>query len=164
MELIKVNTEDLAIIESLARKIWPIAYQDILSKEQLNYMLKMFYSEKALKEQLRKKHQFYLLKKNEEFLGFVSFEINCMPNKTKIHKIYILPNQQGKGLGRILFEKVKEEAIKQEQQAIFLNVNKYNKAKVFYINLGFKVTGEEVIPIGNGFVMDDYVMETPIVK
>jgi hypothetical protein len=41
---------------------------------------------------------------------------------------------------------------------VFLNVNKYNKAKFFYEKLGFTITKEEVIDIGNDYVMDDYVM------
>jgi hypothetical protein len=40
-----------------------------------------------------------------------------------------------------------------------LNVNKYNSAQDFYKKLGFCIDYEEVIDIGNGYVMDDYVME-----
>jgi hypothetical protein len=43
---------------------------------------------------------------------------------------------------------------------VFLNVNKYNKAQYFYSKLGFAIIKEEVIDIGNDYVMDDYVMES----
>ena len=43
-------------------------------------------------------------------------------------------------------------------KGVFLNVNKYNTAKLFYEKLGFKITKEEVIDIGNDYVMDDFVM------
>ncbi|BCY28452.1 GNAT family N-acetyltransferase [Flavobacterium okayamense] len=163
MQLIKVDSSHLNIIEQLARKIWPVAYAEILSQEQLDYMLDMFYSEEALLAQLEKGHVFYLVKNTSgDYLGFVSFELNCEPHKTKIHKIYVLPETQGLGLGKLLFEKVREEALKANQEAIFLNVNKYNNAQHFYTKLNFEIVKEEVIDIGHGYVMDDYVMEVKL--
>ncbi len=164
MKLIKANQSHLEIIDDLARQIWPVAYKDILSTEQLSYMLDTFYAKEALSEQMKNNHIFYLVQnENDKYVGFVSYEINCSPNKTKIHKIYVLPETQGKGVGKLLFEKVKEEALKEKQQVIYLNVNKYNKAQQFYAKLGFKTVKEEVIDIGLGYVMDDYVMEVKII-
>ena len=41
-----------------------------------------------------------------------------------------------------------------------LNVNKYNEAaKKSYLHNGFSVTESVKIDIGNGFFMDDFVME-----
>jgi ribosomal protein S18 acetylase RimI-like enzyme len=40
-----------------------------------------------------------------------------------------------------------------------LNVNRQNTAIGFYKKLGFKIIAEEDIPIGNGFFMNDYVMQ-----
>jgi ribosomal protein S18 acetylase RimI-like enzyme len=74
----------------------------------------------------------------------------------------VLPSEQGKGLGKLLIDKAIEIAIAQNQKAIFLNVNKYNKARFFYEKLGFTIVKDEVIDIGNGYVMDDYVMEVAI--
>ncbi|MBD3724469.1 MAG: GNAT family N-acetyltransferase [Flavobacteriaceae bacterium] len=163
MQLVKANSNHLNIIEQLARKIWPVAYAEILSAKQLEYMLSIFYSEEALLSQLEKGHVFYLVQNNSgDYLGFVSYELNCEPHKTKIHKIYVSPETQGLGLGKLLFEKVKEEALKNNQKAIFLNVNKYNKAQYFYTKLDFKIVKEEVIDIGRGYVMDDYVMEVKL--
>ena len=161
MQIIKVTTKDqLQVVADLAKKIWPVTYATILSKEQLHYMLDRFYNLKALQKQLESGQVFYLAQnENQEFVGFVSYEINCKPNKTKIHKIYVLPETQGTGIGKQLFDLVKTKAQENQQTAIFLNVNKYNNAQNFYQKLGFTITKEEVIDIGNGYVMDDYVME-----
>ena len=160
MNIVTIEKDQLSIVRDLAYAIWPVAYAEILSQEQLEYMLSMFYSKEALAAQLEKGHVFYLVQNNSgDYLGFVSYELNCEPDKTKIHKIYVLPETQGLGLGKLLFEKVKEEALKANQQAIFLNVNKYNQAKFFYEKLGFIIVKEEVIDIGRNYVMDDYVME-----
>ena len=160
MNIVTIEKDQLSIVKDLAYAIWPVAYAEILSQEQLEYMLSMFYSKEALAAQLEKGHVFYLVQNNSgDYLGFVSYELNCEPDKTKIHKIYVLPETQGLGLGKLLFEKVKGEALKANQQAIFLNVNKYNQAKFFYEKLGFIIVKEEVIDIGRNYVMDDYVME-----
>mgnify|MGYP000754493153 FL=1 len=115
MQPILANSAHVTIIKDLAYAIWPTAYGDILSSEQLNYMLEMFYSETALKQQMEeKKHVFYLAKNDTgKFVGFVAYEINCEPNKTKIHKIYVLPETQGTGVGKQLFTLVCANAKKE---------------------------------------------------
>lgn len=163
MKLVKANSEHIPVIIDLTKKIWPVAYGEILSKVQLDYMIDKFYNETALYELMQKGHIFYLAQDDKDnYVGFVSYEINSEPNKTKIHKIYVIPETQGTGLGRQFFEMVKEKAIENNQNAIFLNVNKYNNAIHFYTKLGFTKVKDEVIDIGNGYVMDDYVMEVAI--
>ncbi len=163
MKLIQIKANQLPIIIELTKKIWPVAYGTILSKAQLDFMIQKFYNETALQELMQKGHVFYLAQdEKENYVGFVSYEINSVPDKTKIHKIYVLPETQGTGLGRQFFELVKEQAKENNQKAIFLNVNKYNNALHFYTKLGFSIVNDEVIDIGEGYVMDDYVMELGI--
>jgi ribosomal protein S18 acetylase RimI-like enzyme len=163
MKLIQIKANQLPIVIELTKKIWPVAYGTILSKAQLDYMIQKFYNETALQELMQKGHVFYLAQdEKENYVGFVSYEINSVPDKTKIHKIYVLPETQGTGLGRQFFELVKEQAKENNQKAIFLNVNKYNNALHFYTKLGFSIVNDEVIDIGEGYVMDDYVMELVI--
>jgi GNAT superfamily N-acetyltransferase len=160
------NNKDksFAIIREIAKTTWDATYTFILSKEQLDYMYVMMYSEAALNEQqFTKKHHFILAKENENYLGFASYELNCgKTNKTKVHKIYILPTAQGKGIGKRLLDYIASEAQKHQDKAVFLNVNRFNPAQDFYKRIGFSVSFEEVIDIGNGYVMDDYVMEKTI--
>ena len=163
MNLIQAKTLDIPVVIELTKKIWPVAYGEILSKAQLDYMIDKFYNETALIELMQKGHVFYLAQdNNDNYVGFVSYEINSEPSKTKIHKIYVLPETQGTGLGKQFFELVKQKAKENHQKAIFLNVNKYNKAIHFYDKLGFAKVKDEVIDIGEGYVMDDYVMELAI--
>lgn len=163
MKLIQIKANQLPIIIELTKKIWSVAYGTILSKAQLDFMIQKFYNETALQELMQKGHVFYLAQdEKENYVGFVSYEINSVPDKTKIHKIYVLPETQGTGLGRQFFELVKEQAKENNQNAIFLNVNKYNNALHFYTKLGFSIVNGEVIDIGEGYVMDDYIMELGI--
>ena len=164
IEIEKVASNDTAkfqIIRNIAEETWPIAYGEILSNAQLEYMFDMMYSTDSLLEQAAKKNlQFILAKEGNHYLGFASYESDLQEtNKTKIHKIYILPEMQRKGIGKKLIDFIALEAQGQKNIGIFLNVNKYNKALHFYMKLGFSNVKEEVIDIGHGYVMDDYVME-----
>jgi ribosomal protein S18 acetylase RimI-like enzyme len=164
MTLRKLQENELRIIIDLTKRIWPVAYSEILSKAQLDYMIDLFYNESALLDLIQnKKHVFYIASdKTEQPVGFVSFELNALPQQTKLHKLYVLPELQGKGVGKQLLHFVMETAKQNKQEKLFLNVNKKNKAETFYKSLGFNLLKEEVIPIGNGYVMDDYVMEISI--
>ncbi|NBU81500.1 MAG: GNAT family N-acetyltransferase [Flavobacteriaceae bacterium] len=164
IEIQKNTDENFTSIRTIAAAVWPIAYGAILSQEQLDYMMEMMYSVSSLKLQSSaKKHRFILAKDEEMVLGFASYEFNFSKKpKTKIHKIYILTNHQGKGIGKSLIDFIVNEAKERHQKGLILNVNKKNTAIRFYESIGFSISNEEVIDIGNGFVMDDFVMEKTI--
>jgi ribosomal protein S18 acetylase RimI-like enzyme len=154
------SKEQFPIIRDLAYKIWPSAYGKILSKEQLDYMLDMIYSIESIEKQVAKNQVFLLIIENDKYLGFASYELNIdNSNKTKIQKLYVLPETQGKGIGRKAIDFIKQIASDANNETLILNVNKYNKAKDFYLNYGFKIIDSITIDIGKGYVMDDYVME-----
>ena len=158
--MIVCNKDQLSIVSDLAYAIWPATYGEILSKAQLDYMLANFYAITNLENQMDAGQVFELIFEDNNVIGFVSYEFNCKKTKLlKIHKIYLLPEKQGKGFGKFMIDKIVRIAKSNDQKGIFLNVNKYNKARFFYEKLGFVVSKDEVIDIGNGYVMDDYVME-----
>src|SRR5436190_1858539 len=107
MITIKRNTdENFTSIRTIANEVWPDTYGSILSKEQFDYMMEMMYSISSLQIQSNvKKHHFILALENETPVGFASYEFNYngIP-KTKIHKIYILTTEQGKGIGKKLID------------------------------------------------------------
>lgn len=161
MKIAVATQQELTVIRELAYQIWPTAYYEILSRPQLDYMLDKFYSVASLENQLlEKKHVFLVIKEEDDYLGFCSYELSCdHTTNTKLHKIYVLPQTQGKGLGKLLLHAVENIAKENRNTAIFLNVNRYNKAQEFYKNQGFSIIRTEDIDIGNGYLMEDYVME-----
>ena len=152
---------DFNSIRAIAHEVWPIVYRTILSQEQLEYMMEMIYSISSLQKQANEfKNHFIIATENETPVGFASYELNYNQTlKTKIHKIYILSHQQGKGTGKLLMDYILNQAKQNFQEALLLNVNKYNTSRFFYEKLGFTLVGEEIIDIGNGYVMDDFIME-----
>lgn len=157
----EATKNDIKTIQNIVYITWPITYGEILSEEQLKYMLDLFYSEAALMDQFDKKEQlFYLITEEESTLGFIGIEHNYQnKNTTKIHKIYILPETQGKGIGKLAIEAIEKLAFNNNGASVLLNVNRFNKALNFYEKVGFKIIDEVNIEIGNGYLMEDYVME-----
>lgn len=154
--------EDIGLIQHLASKVWEPTYREILSSEQLEYMFEMMYSKEALQRQMEEGQHFLICYDDEVPLAFASFQSMCV-DKVKIHKLYVLPEAQGKGLGRVMLNEVATHAKAAGISIITLNVNRYNKAFEFYIKEGFYKAGEEDINIGNGYLMEDYIMEKLIV-
>ncbi|HUC83329.1 MAG TPA: GNAT family N-acetyltransferase [Flavisolibacter sp.] len=153
---------DVPLIRLLARKIWPKTYQKILHPKQIRYMMNLIYSEASLKEQMASGHQFIVVYNAAVPVGFASFS-EIEPMVFKLQKIYLLPNQQGRGTGSFTIDQIIAEIVSRGATALRLNVNRHNKAKGFYERMGFAVIAEQKIDIGSGYVMDDYIMEKRLV-
>lgn len=164
MKIVKASEDHIFIIQSLSDRVWPPTFEDILTKDQIAYMMDMMYSLPALQKQMGELNHHYLLAEEDgEYLGYVSYETDYKDSDiTKVHKIYVLPSTQGKGVGRFFIEAVAEIARENDNKALSLNVNRFNKAIDFYKRMGFEIVSSEDIDIGNGFLMEDYVMNKPL--
>lgn len=152
--------EDIPVIRELAKMIWPPTYSAILDKDQIDYMMNLIYSPSSLLRQMYQRgHIFLLLEYNGAPAGFASYSVHRESEKVKLEKIYVNPKLQGKGLGLGLLNTVIERTRETGLNRLQLNVNRYNKARYFYEKQGFRIISEEDIDIGNGFFMNDYVME-----
>lgn len=156
----KATTKDIPQIQSIAKTTWPIAFRDILSSAQLDYMMELMYNTDTLHSQISGKEiVFWLAKRNDLTLGFMAFEPNLeLKDKVKIHKLYINPSSQGQGIGQILLKKLEVYGRLNAFKLLTLNVNKYNHSAIrFYTKQGFSKIEDVIIPIGKGYIMDDYV-------
>lgn len=161
MNLIEATKDHIWVIQTLSGEAWPHTFKDLLSPEQIAYMMDMMYSTPALEKQMDELgHHYILAKEGDEYLGYLSYEVDYKSKPwTKIHKIYVLPSAQGKGVGRVLIEKAKEIALANNNLELSLNVNRDNeKAIRFYKHMGFEIILSEDIDIGSGFLMTDHVL------
>ncbi len=160
MQIVEATTDHIYNIQVLSNVIWPATFSNILSQEQISYMMDMMYSTSSLEKQINELNHHYLLAEEDgEYLGYLSYELNYKGTPiTKIHKIYVLPSIQGKGVGSLFIDVVSKIALKNNNTLLSLNVNRYNKAIDFYKRIGFDFFASENIDIGNGFLMEDFVM------
>jgi GNAT superfamily N-acetyltransferase len=164
-EIKKSSTNDIPLIQQLSKEIWNKVYPAIISQEQIDFMLQMMYSDASLQQQMTElNHHFIILYFNGIPIGFASYSVKSSlePDIIRLNKLYLQPAHHGKGHGKAMIEYIVKEAKQLAGSMLELNVNKYNPAVSFYKKQGFVIASEMVLDIGNGYVMDDFIMTLPI--
>ena len=148
----------------MAQVVFRHTYRDILSSDQMDYMMDMMYSMSNLEKQLEDGHHYYIAYDDGRPCGYVSVQYEGADSDGievfQMNKIYVMPDMQGKKVGLALFNTVVghiRDAV-DTMARIELNVNKFNKSVEFYKHIGMRVLLEEDFPIGNGFYKTDYIM------
>lgn len=145
-------------IESLAYEIWYEYYTPIIGKAQVDYMLEKFQSLKAIKEQIENGFLYFLCKRDNAPLGYMS--VNIRGEELFLSKIYVASVNRRKGYGKEMVAFLEDLAREKALNKISLTVNRYNTNSIrMYEKVGFNISDSVVQDIGNGFVMDDYKME-----
>lgn len=163
LDIKNATTADISVIGRLAMDVWPQTYTPIIGSQQVAYMLGLFYNPAELQKQIEEPgHRFIICYSDLQPVGFASWS-QIQPDVYKLHKIYILPDQQGKGTGRYMMEYIVAEIKAKRGKYLRLNVNRFNyAAKTFYTKTGFKRLGDEDIAIGNGYFMNDHILSMRI--
>jgi diamine N-acetyltransferase len=159
-EIIRATEADLPAMAELAGVIWRACYPAIISHAQIDYMLARMYALGTLSEEIRSQGvRYYLLLVDGKPAGFASYGPASEPGVVKLHKLYLLPELHGRGLGSYMLQHVEREVRAAGAYHLTLSVNKRNaQAIAVYKRNGFVMVESVVTDIGGGFVMDDYVM------
>lgn len=166
MNITTVNTkESIAEVARLASEIWHEYYINILSREQIDFMLDQFQSIAAINEQIFNQgylyYGFYL--ENTNMIGYLA--VKEEEGKLFLSKLYISKEHRGKGFASQAFLFLEKLCTSLKLSHIWLTVNKNNASSIeVYKNKGFNIVDEQVADIGHGYVMDDYIMEKVIAK
>jgi|SRR5450631_2979883 len=157
------SQEDLWQIHELAELIFPATYENIVSADGIAYMMELFYAPEALRSQQESGQVFLIIYFEGKAAGYASYTRLNVLGDFKLNKIYLNNRMQGKGLGRFLLFDVIRRVKSEGGRSLQLNVNRFNKAVGFYRNLGFTKLKEELLDIGGGHFMDDYVLQIKII-
>ena len=151
-------------IRGMADVVFRLTYADILSQDQMEYMMDWMYSAESLREQVGGKDKYFFIAESDgDPAGYVSFELEgVLPdgrNLYHLQKLYVMPGYQHTGLGGKLFNFVKEKLSVMNPGGcrVELNVNRNNIAVGFYEHLGMTRAREGDFPIGKGYFMNDYI-------
>ena len=150
-----LQEQDYPALETTAAQIWHDSYRDMLSPEQRKYMLAQFQSTEAFICQSQEGYTYRGLFAGAELIGYCGSVLEG--NRIFLSKLYLKSAWHGQGLGR----KLLEDAISlyPDADSIYLTVNKHNPSYDLYRHWGFEVIDAVVTDIGQGYVMDDYIME-----
>jgi ribosomal protein S18 acetylase RimI-like enzyme len=152
---------DFPMLAQVARTIWLSHYITIISQHQIEYMLGNRFAPDHLRRYIASIDRWLeVLNVSGEMVGYCSYALTTVPGEMKLEQLYLLPLLHGRGLGRLMLEHVQRRTQQQDCRTLMLQVNKRNdKAINVYKRAGFALRQEVVVDIGNGFVMDDYIME-----
>tara|TARA_B100001059_G_C17733213_1_gene527393 strand:- start:102 stop:587 length:486 start_codon:yes stop_codon:yes gene_type:complete len=153
---------ELELIHTMAHEIWPICFKEMISQEQIKYMLEWMYNLKQLEQNFNKGHEFIILREQEKNIGFASFEFRKEKSCVRLHKLYVNPKQHHKGSGRKILQYIYGAAREHKLNALDLFVNRTNPAVNFYQKIGFEIVESIDLDIGNGYFMNDYRMKIKI--
>lgn len=165
ISITQATESDIHVIEYMADVVFRNTYSSILTAEQVEYMMEWMYSDKSLEKQFSDLHSFFIAWCNGIPVGYMSIQKESITEDNitvyHLHKLYVMTEWQGRGVGELLFKKACEYATHNKNSAkarIELNVNRYNKAVGSYIRMGMEIAREGDFPIGEGFYMNDYIM------
>ena len=155
---------DLAAVAELAGVIWRSHYPGIITTEQIDYMLALGYSHAALSRFIEEEGAgLDLARFGDRLAGFAAYYLSEGGRELKLDKLYVLQEFQGRGVGSRLIAATETRARAQRCSTLILNVNKNNVQAIrAYEKNGFAIREAVVVDIGNGFVMDDFVMAKPL--
>jgi len=164
LTITRLEELEIRLLIQLAYRIWHAHYPGIITPEQIDYMLERGYAPQIIRDEINHQGVTWLaIKSDGEMIGFASVGPYA-PGVMKLHKIYLLPEHHGTGIGARALAEVELIARNEAATALVLNVNRHNtKAIKAYQRAGWRVTEEVVADIGNGYVMDDYVMSKKLV-
>jgi GNAT superfamily N-acetyltransferase len=155
--LVTVKENELNEVAQLAHRIWNDHYPAIIGQQQVDYMLNKFYALPALIEQVHKGQEFYFILADNRKQGFLSVSFSEEKKELFIHKFYILTQQQKSGLGTRALQAVEKKY--PQARSLRLTVNRQNHKSInFYFKNGFIIGEVADFDIGDGYVMNDFVM------
>ena len=161
MILIK-SQDQIKEFAKIAEIVWNEHFTSIIGKAQVDYMLDKFQSEQAVTEQINDQgYEYYFIEIEGNKVGYTG--IHKEEEKLFLSKLYILKDYRKKGYSSLAFGFLRNLCKEVGLKSIYLTVNKYNTDTIrIYEAKGFKIVKDQISDIGNGFVMDDYVMELTI--
>jgi len=153
--------EEIKLLAHTADAIWHEYWPGALSYAQVDYMVEKFQSVPALTVDIREKgYEYWLLENDGQLVGYTGVHAETDAARLFISKIYLFDSERGKGFASKAFAFLEQLCHERGLGSMYLTVNKYNDlAKNVYFAKGFTITESVVTSIGQGYVMDDYIME-----
>ncbi len=160
IEIVRARRDQLAEVQRLAGVIWRAHYPGIIPPGQIEYMLARGYALDVLARFLDGPDRgLELATVDGTMAGFAAWYLTAAPLVAKLDKLYVLPARQRAGLGGLLIARVEELARGAGARTLVINVNKHNVQAIHaYEKHGYVIREAVVVDIGEGYVMDDYVM------
>ncbi len=159
--IVPAKVADIEQLQAMSLVSFSDTYKDILSSEQLVYMLDLMYSVESLESQFAEGYRYFIYYYEGVAIGYLSI-LRREDRMIYLDKIYLMPNLKGQGFGRHLIEFAFEESKRICGGAcrLELSVNRFNtQAYEFYCHIGMGIAcQEDVLLEGTPYYRNDYTM------
>ncbi len=153
-----LGLDEAEALVDLAGRIWRAHYPGIISHAQIDYMLAQRYKPGLVKQLLARGDLWLAARDQGELVGFAHGH-PLADGDYKVDKLYVASDRQRRGIGGRLLAELAGRARQHGFSRLVLRVNRQNQVAIdAYLKHGFQVATLVVEDIGNGFIMDDYVM------
>ena len=174
------TSENIELVTGIAYEIWHEYWPEHIGEAQTNYMVSHFQSLEAITKDINEHGYLYyvLYDEDQKIVGytaaqFESYDSPDDPDSLKhgpainnvalsrlfISKIYLYAQERGKHYASEVIAFYTRLCQDRHVPAMYLTVNRGNELGVrAYKGKGFEVIEEVDAPIGEGFVMNDYIM------
>lgn len=158
--LVPIDAASIETLREMARAIFPATYEGLISPAQIEYMLDWMYGEDTLRREITQDGVgYHWITVRGERVGFLAVGPVSAGEPCPLHKCYLRPSRQRRGIGGAALAEIASLVAAAGASSLELRVNRGNVAAIgFYRKNGFTVHAEDRREIGNGFVMDDYLM------
>lgn len=165
---------DQETLATLAAEIWGEYWPARIGQAQTDYMVEKFQSLAAIRRDMSE-HAYeywflcvpadqstsaYRAEGGLAIVGFTGGHVEPETDRFFISKIYLLAPERGKHYASRVVEFYTQLCLDRGLRAMYLTVNKHNEMGIrAYVAKGFETIDSVVTDIGQGFVMDDFIME-----
>lgn len=158
-EVSRLSAADVDAVQSLARTVWQATYPALISQAQIDAMLAERYAAPSIRAQLKSpRDAWWIARQDGSVVAFA--HAHLAPPDCKLDKLYVDPARQRSGIGAALLAAVSAWGRAQQATRLWLQVNRGNTQAIrAYEKYGFRIVEARVFEIGQGFVMDDYILE-----
>lgn len=157
----KVDKDSLPVLAAMADTVWHEFFPCILTAGQIDYMVEKFQSQAAIEKQIEDGYIYYFILDEGERIGYMG--VQPKNGKLFLSKLYILEPYRKKGYAGKAFAFLVDYCREHGLKSIWLTVNRHNDHAVgVYKKKGFTAVREQKTDIGNGYIMDDFVMELKV--
>jgi len=162
-EFVQASPREAEEIQTIAQTIWREVYPEIISAEQIEYMLAEMYAPEVIRADIEAGKEYFWITLESERAGFLAVDNDEGRDALFIDKLYLAPSHHGQGIGQRALSFAANHGRERGRSILSLRVNRNNDLAIrAYKRAGFKTVGELCVQIGGGFEMDDYWMECPI--
>lgn len=158
--------DDRARLAALADEIWHEYWPALIGEAQTDYMVERFQSLAAIEwDMAEHAYEYWFLQAEDDgrIVGYTGGHVEAQTNRFFISKIYLLAEERGRGFAKETVRFYEGLCRERNLEAMYLTVNKGNDLGIrAYLGTGFRTIDAVETDIGNGFIMDDYIMEKRI--